>query len=541
MTTGQAQRVSRGVGLAAAAGGLLLAVAAGGPGPRLAAEEGKKALPADITAGVSACVHCHSGADRGDARGFVKDYGSNQFVRLNESATWQGQDPHSRAHEVLKGDLGRAMGRNLNLDVTREAACLTCHAVDLTPTTAELPAKQFYTKNGVSCNGCHGLQEKWQSRHYRESADGTTIPWRTATPTEKAAAGMADLRNPVVKAKLCVSCHVGSPVEGKVVSHEFYAAGHPPLPPFELVTYLEGEPRHWGYPSELKYFKSVAADKTWDTYRFHPADKEAYLTRHVAAGVVAASRAEADLLLAAAADALKPDGEAIDYARFDCYACHHDLRHPSDRQQRGYADGKPGRPTLRASAGALAGVVAAHAEGADADEPAGPDVAALRAKAAGFQASWTALRRAAVARPFGDPELVAAAAGKHAAWCDGFLEIQYDAKTPLYTPAAAKRLATMLGAAAVSDRSVADPESAVAFNWAYLAVAREAGVALPTEPLARVGAVVPLAVRAAPFTRTADGGTDPEPETARFADRMKQINGYKAADFRTRFTDLLPK
>src|SRR5262249_3593025 len=150
------------------------------------------------------------------------------------------------------------MVRRLGYDVTAAPQCMSCHAVDLTP-GSPTDKKQFFVKQGVNCNGCHGLSEAWQVRHYKEAAKGDRIPWRTATPREKAKSGMADLRNPAVKAQLCASCHVGNPEQGKMLTHAMYAAGHPALPPFELATYLEAQPRHWGRPRELPYFKTVQA------------------------------------------------------------------------------------------------------------------------------------------------------------------------------------------------------------------------------------------------------------------------------------------
>jgi hypothetical protein len=513
----------RGAVLAAAFAGLVLGLAADPAAP--AAQPAKKAaVPADFSPGVVACIDCHHAADRDRAKGFAKDYGSDRFVRLDEGATWVEKDPHSLAFAVLGGDLGKQMAANLGYDVTKAPQCLTCHAVDLTP--AAPPAeKAFYTKAGVSCAGCHGLKESWQIRHYKESPDGSSIPWRTAAPAEKEAAGMHDLRNPVVKARLCVSCHVGSPAAKKVVSHAMFAAGHPPLPPFELVTYTEAEPRHWGYPAELPFFDGVPAEKTWPLYRFHKPDREVYAARHLAAGAVAALRAECELL---AADAAAADGAGLDFARFDCYACHHDLRHPSDRQKRGYPDGPPGRPTLRVSTGALAGAVADHAAGA----------AELKAVPAGFAEKWTALRRAAASRPFGDPPKVKAAADEVIAWCDEFLRVHRESDAPLYPPAGAKPFAAALAGAATADRHAADPEAAFALTWAYTALCRGAKLPFPEDKLAGLAEVVPPSVRVPPYSRK--GADGPEPVTARFADRMKAVNGYEAARFRERFGAIIP-
>src|SRR5207248_334113 len=33
--------------------------------------------------------------------------------------------------------------------------------------------------------------------------------------------------------------------EGKIVTHEMYAAGHPPLPGIEIATFGDALPRHW--------------------------------------------------------------------------------------------------------------------------------------------------------------------------------------------------------------------------------------------------------------------------------------------------------
>ena len=45
------------------------------------------------------------------------------------------------------------------------------------------------------------------------------------------------MRNPARRAERCTSCHVGSESEGRFVTHEMYAAGHPPLPPVEVMAF----------------------------------------------------------------------------------------------------------------------------------------------------------------------------------------------------------------------------------------------------------------------------------------------------------------
>ena len=41
------------------------------------------------------------------------------------------------------------------------------------------------------------------------------------------------------RAKLCSACHVGNVEDGKLVTHEMYAAGHPPLPGIEIVAFCD--------------------------------------------------------------------------------------------------------------------------------------------------------------------------------------------------------------------------------------------------------------------------------------------------------------
>ena len=53
----------------------------------------------------------------------------------------------------------------------------------------------------------------------------------------------------------CATCHVGSPADGKFVTHEMYAAGHPPLPPLEVMTFSRDQPMHYKLPKDLPYFR----------------------------------------------------------------------------------------------------------------------------------------------------------------------------------------------------------------------------------------------------------------------------------------------
>lgn len=465
--------------LAALAAGLGACVVASDP-PKADAEKADPLRPKDkddALFAVAACATCHNSDPATPAAAkdhpFGKRYKSHEFILLSEGKTWADRDPHSQAFNALEGERGKKMGVALGYDPNPKAwtACLTCHAVDKhagdstlrTPAPDDKPAERFATAEGVTCVACHGIRKEWQSEHYAEPPTSPgAIPWKGWPVAEKQKHGMRDLRDPAVKAKLCASCHVGNAELNRVVTHDMFAAGHPPLPPFELATYLKAQPNHWAHPTAvnekgervLPYFKSVPESDRWAKFHFHEGENAA--AREFAAGAVAAARAEAEML---AADAKKGDG--IDYARFDCLACHHDLKTPSDRQARGY-DGPPGRPPLRASVGVVAGVVAKHAKEVEAFKGVGE-----------FEPKWDELRAAVTRRPFGD-DTVAGKADAVRAWCDGFLAEQSSDPKAVYANGDMLR-------AMIADRvklGIADPEAALALAWGYVAIG---GKALPTE------------------------------------------------------------
>lgn len=514
---------------------------AGGDAPNalayLGAPPGKDA--GKVAPGIGACRGCHSGAGAGQAGGFVKTYKSDEFCRLNEAVTWDEKDIHSAALLRLDSELGKAMEKVLQkhrpagYKVSQAPECLTCHSVDMAPEKplAQKTPDDFATAaGGVNCTACHGLRQTWQVEHYEEPLQkGQPMPWRAKDPAYKYSKGMHDLRNPVVKAKLCVSCHVGNAAEGKIVTHEIYAAGHPPLPPFEMSAYMQGEPRHWGYPSELKYFDTVKKDDRWKLFHFHAGADEAYLARHYAAGAIAAIQAEAELLLADATRAAK-DGDILDYARFDCYSCHHELRYPSDRQKRGY-DGPPGRAPLRAAAGVPAWVVAENAK----TSPS----AAVKALAPGFGPQWGKLKAAALERPFGKPASVQTEAKALWNWCESFLKEQGDTAEPLFPPAQAKNLSDAVVAAAMGREALADPEAAMVLTWGALALTREGGMKHDPVKLKVLDGIISENVRIAPFDRME--GKAMVPVQAQFPPRMKRVATFEADTYLPAFKGVFGK
>src|SRR5690606_4454004 len=78
--------------------------------------------------------------------------------------------------------------------------------------------------------------------------------------------------------------HVGSPAEGKVVTHAMMAAGHPPLPSFEVASFSKKLPQHWYDLKDIPYLKT-APKEVQD--RYHYADAPFQHTKlALATGVV---------------------------------------------------------------------------------------------------------------------------------------------------------------------------------------------------------------------------------------------------------------
>ncbi len=224
------------------------------------------------TLGVAVCSSCHGEKGTAAYRNYEKT-GTTNFILLYENEIWGKQDLHSQAFVNIKpkapaspddkGNLAWRMEQVLQrshgpeFHVDQRAECLTCHAVDRHPgpvNLADMSAGRFYTDFGVSCEACHGFADKWFGDHIKKS-------WRAIPPTEKAVYhlndvpanartgyGLVDIRSPQVRTEKCASCHVGNKDEGKFVTHEMYAAGHPPLPAFEPVTYaLQGPPHYYSH------------------------------------------------------------------------------------------------------------------------------------------------------------------------------------------------------------------------------------------------------------------------------------------------------
>jgi cytochrome c553 len=164
--------------------------------------------------------------------------------------------------------------------------------------------------------------------------------------------GFADIRSPSARTRMCLSCHLGNVAEGKVVTHEMYAAGHPPLPGFEMETFAYQMPKHWRdfhekTPTVREEFLKKSEDDVYgrDTYKL---DNLHQTNVVLVSALVAFSenlKLGANLAdTAASMPVAKPDFPEL--AQYECFACHHDLKDRSWRQRRALS-GAPGRPLLR--------------------------------------------------------------------------------------------------------------------------------------------------------------------------------------------------
>jgi hypothetical protein len=161
-------------------------------------------------------------------------HGANQRasgarILLNEYSVWQQTDPHAKSYATLAGKESRAIAAKLGLgDPTTAPACLACH-VDHPP--ADRRGEKFLITDGVGCEACHGGAEQWISSHVdRSRPRGATLA-EGRYPTEDA----------VARAKLCLSCHMGTP--DRMITHEIMGAGHPRLS-FELDTFTWLNPHY---------------------------------------------------------------------------------------------------------------------------------------------------------------------------------------------------------------------------------------------------------------------------------------------------------
>jgi hypothetical protein len=153
--------------------------------------------------------------------------GSN--VMQNEFSIWQESDPHTRAYAILSQPESIRIARNLGIgDPAKADMCLDCHGSNV---PLDKRGEKFQMDDGVGCESCHGGSELWIASHTDASA----------THADNLSKGLYPTEQPVARAKLCLSCHMGT--ADRMITHRIMGAGHPRLA-FELDTFTWLNPHY---------------------------------------------------------------------------------------------------------------------------------------------------------------------------------------------------------------------------------------------------------------------------------------------------------
>jgi len=276
-------------------------------------------------------------------------------VAQNEYIIWSRRDKHAKAYEVLGEARGERIARILGLGDARTAAiCLNCHADNVPP---DRRGPQFQISDGVGCEACHGGAKSWLGVHISG-----------ATHAENVAAGLYPTDQPVARAELCLSCHMGDD-DTRFVTHLIMGAGHPRMG-FELDTYTAAEPAHFVINKTYIERKGPVNDvRVW------------------AVGQAIALERFMDLVLD---PKHAPKGLFPELVLFDCTACHHSMD-ALRWQERPAAQLPPGLPPLNDANAIMLHVIAMRV----APDQAKPLADHLLALHRASTENWTAVQREA--------------------------------------------------------------------------------------------------------------------------------------------------
>jgi hypothetical protein len=357
------------------------------------------AKPSPYIFGARYCASCHARDNK-----YTNEERARMICRMDEFTTFSSDDPHKLAFVALTGARGKRMSKLLKTDVKKIDACVNCHSVP-----KHGIKKQEYTReqDGVTCVACHGASKEWVERHPATADD----EWRNLDrQKQESVYGMTNLWDPVRRAEVCASCHIGNQAQGKVVTHAMYAAGHPPLPSFEAATFGDAQPRH-GQSVREKLLLPERAKRIKPT----PDANNLEQSKLVAVSGLVVLR-ESMRLFSDLAAADHSDGKNVpwpDYAQFDCSACHHDLLAGGSapwRQTRGFA-AAPGRPPAPEWPLALVGLGVMAAS---------PERAAERNSE--LNRHLETFRHALAIQPFGEAEARVPVARSIVRWADAVLD-----------------------------------------------------------------------------------------------------------------------
>ncbi|MBI3839840.1 MAG: hypothetical protein HY288_18105 [Planctomycetia bacterium] len=253
----------------------------------------------NVYLGVSSCasIACHGGPIRPPMEPAPPAWQSSSTV-------WVTKDRHAKAYNVLweprSKDIVRLLNGGDNLkppEPWNDSRCLACHSLH------SATADPGIVSDGVSCEACHGAANGWLVPH-------TTVAWRNLPQRKKYQKpfAMRNTKDMIPRVEVCIGCHVGqadsedgSPRD---VTHSLIAAGHPRLA-FEFSAYMANMPPHW---------KTATTQAT-------KSEASAWIV-----GQALAAQAAKEL---GAAHAARGSTEFADY---DCYACHHELKSESWRR-----------------------------------------------------------------------------------------------------------------------------------------------------------------------------------------------------------------
>jgi len=233
-------------------------------------------------------------------------------VWLNEYRIWSSDDRHARAYQTLLSPESKRIAEKLGLPSAQTAKiCLDCHADNV---AADKRGPKFQLTDGIGCEACHGGAALWVQSHAEEGA----------THQDNLAKGMYATEDPVARAELCLSCHLGT--SDKFATHEIMGAGHPRLS-FELEAFTANQPAHYEVDDDYVARKGrIPGFNLWLTGQLEAAELYLRLLK---------------------SNLYERPGVFPEIAFYDCHSCHHamdDIRWNTRRAAQGI---KPGSMRLQ--------------------------------------------------------------------------------------------------------------------------------------------------------------------------------------------------
>jgi hypothetical protein len=236
-------------------------------------------------------------------------------LKGSEYTFWATYDPHRKGYSILFDERSKRIERNYrglaSIDAAEpesDATCLSCH-VRQKFEPKDVKREEYLLADGVGCESCHGPAERWLVPH-------TEAGWKGLSDRQKQEQfGLVNTKDLTTRISMCANCHLGS--ADAEVNHDLIAAGHPRLL-YEFANQQGKHPKHWRIEDEKARYPD-------------------YEVRAWALGQVVSAKASFDLVESRASrssDKIDP-APWPEFTEYDCFACHHDLKLPSSRQESG--------------------------------------------------------------------------------------------------------------------------------------------------------------------------------------------------------------